>query len=336
MNLPCQRRFFCILPRLHRKPLSTPVTLCALLLTFLLFLATPSFAEHTNRPVKVLMLFYGDKDSPAYDQFESGIRSKLEQELDAPVWIYSETFDEAWLGHSTDYAKMMEQFLKVKYEKRGIDVVVPVGEYPIQFISERHKRLLPEAKIVWMSFGIAPRTAVPHSTGMTLQTNLGATVELALSLNPETRHILLVSGATQMDRGLGQLALNDALKSIQQTNKTVDIKILPPQTFSETKATLASLPPDTVTVYISYFGDSVGQGFVSARILPTFAAATNRPMYGWNSVYLGRGIVGGNLVDMEANGGLVGTQLARVIHSEDPDSIPVSNGDLARTVFDWK
>ena len=282
------------------------------------------------------MLFYGDKDSPAFDQFQSGIRNKLEHELDAPVWIYAETFDEAWLGQSPTYALMMEQFLRAKYGKRGIGVVVPVGDYPIQFMRERHKRLLPDAKIVWISFGVAPRLAAPDSTGIAMRTNLGPTVELALLQNPGTRHILLIAGATAVDRVFGQLAFNEAMKYIQEKHKAVDLRILSPGTFAESKAALAALPPDTVSVMVTYFGDSVGQGFVSARILPTFSAATNCPMYGWNSVNLGRGIVGGSMVDMEENGGLLGSLMARVIRGEDPGSIPIAKGDLAHSAFDWK
>src|SRR6476660_8886345 len=113
----------------------------ALLLCVLLLVAAPSFCtgppQPVEQPVKLLMLFYGDKDSPAFTVFQNGLRARMEQELNAPVWIYEESFDEAWLGHSRSYERTMESFLRDKYAKRGIDVVVPIGDYPLKYVQSR-------------------------------------------------------------------------------------------------------------------------------------------------------------------------------------------------------
>src|ERR1700759_4256180 len=53
----------------------------------------------------------------------------------------SQPIGEEGLGRSLLYAAAMEQFLRDKYADREIDIVVPVGEYPLQFLQTRRKAL---------------------------------------------------------------------------------------------------------------------------------------------------------------------------------------------------
>ncbi len=306
-----------------------------LVIAFLLLAAASSWGAPITRPVRVLMLYFGGRDSLALDRFQVGIRTELEQDLDAPVTIYTESFDEEGLGRSPLYGAAMEQFLRKKYSEREIDIVVPIGEYPLEFIQARRKTLFSNAKLLYLSIGMPPRESVPNATGMVMPIDIGQTIEIALTQNPGTRHLLVIAGATAVDHGLAQLALGSA-QNLLEKHKEVVLQTLAPGSLAENLKAVATLPPDTVSVFVSYFGDSTGETFVGARILPNFSAASNRPMYGWPSIYLGRGIVGGNLLDMEGNGGAFGKLIARVVRGEDPRIIPLMNGDLSKNEFDGK
>ncbi len=86
----------------------------ALLLSALLYVAAPSYCAESPEPSKVQMLFSENTGSLASAQFQSGFRIWMEHALDAPVSIYDE------------------------HAYRGIDVIVPVGDYS-QIIWQRHK-----------------------------------------------------------------------------------------------------------------------------------------------------------------------------------------------------
>ena len=312
-----------------------PKLACALLLGALLLAATPSFCADPPRPARILVLWFGDKDSPALTQFEKGFRTTMERGLNAPVWIYDESFDEGWLGQAYPYAQVMEKFLQRKYAHRRIDIVVTFGAYPLQFLQQRRKTLLPGAKLMYFSWQ-SPQPPVPDTTGLVWDLDLASTLELALTQNPGTRHVLLVAGATASDRALAQLFLSTGLKFVREKHQLVDIQVLAPKTEDETLSTLAALPKDTITIFTTYFGDSAGQGFVPARILPAFSAVTNRPMYGWVDTFLGRGIVGGSLINVEAMGAAFGDLALRVVHGEKPGTIPEVRGGFPKNEFDWK
>ena len=307
----------------------------AILLVLLFSVAAPSWSSPPDRPIKVLMLHFGDKDAPAFELFRSGLRTKLEQELDSPVWMFTETFDEGWLGHAPQYAVMMERFLRDKYEKRGIDVVIPVGEYPLGFMQARRKTLLRGSKLLYLTLGRSPQQPISDATGMVLRLYLGSTVEIALSQNPGARRVLIITGATALDRSLAQLALDNTQNYLREKNKKIDIQLLAPGTFAESKKVLSALPPDFVTIFLCYYGDSVGEGFVPVRLGPLLSTATNRPMYSWIDPAIGRGAVGGNILDPEANGELFASLAVRVIHGENPADIPEIQGNLSNNKFDW-
>jgi PAS domain S-box-containing protein len=309
--------------------------LAGTLLLSVLFVSAPSFCADPPRPAKILVLWFGDKDSPALTKLDNGLRTTMERELDAPLWIYDESFDESWLGEGSPYAQRMERFLNDKYANRGIDIVVAVGNYPLQYMQQRRKTLLPNAKLMYLSWQ-SPQPPVPDATGMVWSSDLAPTLEVALTQNPGTHHVLLVTGATVPDRALGQLFLSTGLKYLQKKHPDVDIQILSPGTLDKTLSTLAALPKDTITVFTTYYGDSAGQGFVPARILSVFAATTNRPMYGWVDTFLGRGIVGGSLINIEAMGAAFGDLALRVAHGEKPGTIPEVRGDFRQNEFDWK
>ena len=294
-----------------------------------------SFCADSSRPVRVLVMWFADKDSPALTRFENGLRTTLERGVNAPVWIYEESFDQSWLAEDSSYAQTMDKFLNNKYAGRGIDIVVAIGNYPLQYLQQRRKTLLPDAKLMYFSWQ-SPQPAIPDSTGMIWDLDLAPTLEIALTQNPETRHVLLVAGATAPDRAIAQLFLITGLKYLQEKHKEVDIQVLPPQTKDETFSTLKGLPKDTITVLTSYYGDSAGQGFVPARILPALSAITNRPMYGWVDTYLGRGIVGGDLINVEAMGAAFGEIALRVVHGEKPGAIPEVKASFRHNEFDWR
>jgi len=304
---------------------------------FVLFVASLSFCADPPRPVKIVVVWFGDKDSPALTTIENGLRATLERGVEGPVWIYEESFDQNWLAEGSPYAQTMERFLNDKYASRGVDIVLAIGNYPLQYLQQRRKTLLPEAKLMYFSWQ-PPQPAIPDSAGVVWDIDLAPTLEIALNQNPETRHVLLVAGATAPDRAMAQLFLVTGLKYLQEKHKgkDVDIQVLPPQTEDTTLSTLKALPKDTITILTTYYGDSAGQGFVPSRILPTFSAATNRPMYGWVDTFLGRGIVGGSLVNVEALGSALGEIALRVVHGEKPGTIPEVRASFRQNEFDWK
>lgn len=255
--------------------------------------------------------------------------------MDGPVWIYEESFDESWLTLDPGYDRALEDFLQHKYAKRGVDIVLTMGDHPLEYMLKRRKTVLPSAKLIYFAMGHSPRFR-EDATGLAWQFNLVPTLEAALLQNPTTRHVLLITGATAVDRAWAQSFLATGVKYLEERHSSVDLQVTPSETIDQTSSRLGALPKDTITIFLTYFGDSAGQGFVPARILPTLSAITNRPMYSWLGNYLGRGIVGGSLANNEAIGVALGDIAVRVLQGERTNSIPELRFDFQQNAFDWQ
>jgi PAS domain S-box-containing protein len=104
---------------------------------------------------------------------------------------------------------------------------------------------------------------------------------------------------------------------------------------AELKNRLASLPPNTVILYLSFFLDPAGNSYSGPEALSLFAPTSSVPTYGISETYMGVGIVGGSLIDFEALGKRTGQIALRVLAGErvsdiHPESVPNVQ------VFDWR
>jgi PAS domain S-box-containing protein len=114
------------------------------------------------------------------------------------------------------------------------------------------------------------------------------------------------------------------IKALDFSNNSVD----------ELKRKLSSLDAETIVLFLDLTADSTGEEYISARVLPEIARAANRPMYGIFSEQVGRGVVGGSVIDMHEIGGVVGNTALRVLQGEKPESIPFTTSQFQHYVFD--
>ena len=84
------------------------------------------------------------------------------------------------------------------------------------------------------------------------------------------------------------------------------------------------------------FEDGLGETFIPAEVVDTLSKAANAPVYGHYRTYLGRGIVGGRLVDFEAEGAKAAKLALRILGGEKPERI-ISLGTVDDPfTFDWR
>jgi signal transduction histidine kinase len=168
----------------------------------------------------------------------------------------------------------------------------------------------------------------PEMTGFTIQIDIEGTLDAALALLPETRRVALVAGADNY-----RAAVARALAARRDRLQVIELVDLP---IAETRQRLAELPPDTIVLYGAINRDGAGQAFTSVRALERLAPVANRPIFSYPRTYLGHGIVGGSIVDLEAAGREAARLVLRILAGELPSAIPVSEVDVNHLLFDGR
>ena len=111
----------------------------------------------------------------------------------AGVDYYSEFIDQNRFAE-TDYVTAFADFLRLKYGGHAFDLIIAMDDNSREFLETTRQDLFPSVPVVFFSLRPAPRR-LPNSTAVVGELNLAATLALATELQPDLRHVFVVSGA---------------------------------------------------------------------------------------------------------------------------------------------
>ena len=99
-------------------------------------------------------------------------------------------------------------------------------------------------------------------------------------------------------------------------------------------ARVSNLPEHTVIVQSSYQVDGIGRRFHGIDLVPHVSNAANRPVFTPLDLALGRGVVGGSIIDFEDIGRDAGTVASRLIRGATLPPAPVPSYATSAPQFD--
>jgi C4-dicarboxylate-specific signal transduction histidine kinase/ABC-type uncharacterized transport system substrate-binding protein len=289
-------------------------------------------AGETQR--NVLLLFAGESLLPANQAVLGGLQSALKSEEPSHLQIYDEYLDLLRFP-GTGQREAVASYLKAKYSATHFDAAVAIGPDALRFLIERNEDIASGAPIVFSAVSENSLKSIqltPRITGILSQFDLVKTVNLALTLQPDTRHIAVVSGASPFDRYWEQTA-RIKLRSFESR---FPFTYLAAQPLDELLARVGALPANTIIVFLSITEDGTGQRFTSADMAEAVARRANAPTYSVYDTYMGRGIVGGYMDTFDAVGRATGALAIRVLRGEDPGKIRPYEAETHRFIVDWR
>jgi signal transduction histidine kinase len=253
----------------------------------------------------VLLLYSSDQTLPATNIVGAEVLRELESSTAPKVEVRSDFLDMSRFKYPA-YRDDLAEFLTKKYAGAGIDLVVALGPPALDFIATYRDRIAPGAKIV---FGLVSEPELAESRlppgevfGIVSDYDVGKTMELARSLQPGARSIVVASGTLPYDRRLEAKA-REALAPLAGRYAITYLSDLP---FDEVLASVAKLPKDTIVLVLSYFQDVTGRRFVPRESGGAIARAASAPSYGVYDVFIGLGVVGGYTDTFESAGVALG------------------------------
>ena len=329
---PCFCFCFWLIKRL--RTVSTRALIPALLfLTTIgaLIISFPGSANAEAQSKRVLILSSYDLNRPAIIPFIQSLRSTIVNNSRSHV----EFFYEFQNSHIADaHENALVSFLKEKYGRQEFDLVIALGAPAINILLRHESEVLTNTPKIFYLHDETENTAQgfwPRATGVWATLDIDKTAQLALNLHPDAQNLLVITGSSNEDQFLRQQA-QAALKKYE--NK-LQITYLDNISMNELKAKVASLPPHTIVIFLAFFLDSAGNSYASPEALSLFAPNSAAPVYGISNTHLGRGIVGGSLIDSEALGRLTGELSHRILEGEKVSDIrPQTLPNVAS--FDWR
>jgi signal transduction histidine kinase len=285
-------------------------------------------ARASQSAKQVLVLYSLRRDVPAADVGETQRPRILRNTVPGGVDYYSEFLDRS--RFHTDYAPALRDFLRLKYEGQAFDLVIAFGDATVAFIEKNRDILFPETPIVF--FSSRPLSRPAHSTGVVVEPDVAGTMLMATELQPDTRHVFVISGAESSEPSFESIA-RAQFKSFEPQ---LTFTYLTGLTKQELEPRLATLPEHAIVYYLSVERDRNGQNFHALEFLDWVTAASRAPVYSWIDSAMDHGIVGGSLRDQVAEMQAVGELAVRVLRGALPQGISVVSPNLHVRQVDWR
>ncbi len=278
---------------------------------------------------RVLVLYATRKDAPSANAFERVFQKTLSDGLGGRLDYYAEYIDVARFP-DPEYQAALRDFFRRKYEPQRFDLVLASTNSGFEFVTRYGAELFPGVPVVF-SGGLNMRR-IPNSTGLVYPIDIKSTLDLALRLQPNTKHVFVVSGASEFDKYYE----NIARLQFQDYESRVAFTYLMGRSLKDLREMVATLPKNSIIYFLTMAEDTMGNKFIPLDALNKIFAAANAPIYSWNELVMDHGIIGGSLLSTEVLAQQTAELALRVLQGENPDQIPVIETKPNINMFDWR
>jgi PAS domain S-box-containing protein len=288
----------------------------------------------TSQPKTVLAIYSEQRLLPSMRQLDTALRDGLAVETNPSLTYLSEYLDFGRFGGPA-YDKLVSDFLRNKYSGQSIDAIVAVGPLALPFLYRHREDLFPGIPVVFLGVtreAVQAQALPPNFVGVPVSVEPVPTIRLALSLQPDAREIVIVTGTSEYDRAWEAAWRRD----LPQLQTYVPIRYLTGLALDDVLRQLSHLPANTIVYFSTFFRDGAGRTYIPARALRQMADVSTAPIYGSYSTYVGVGIVGGYVFEIEDVGRQATGLVQKILNGE-----KVARQDLPAMVpshylVDWR
>jgi signal transduction histidine kinase len=299
----------------------------ASLVVLLLSIQTATAVAQVNEK-RALVLYATRRDAQISIVGEREISRILDAAVPKGVDLYSEYIDRARFPDAS-YRAGFADFLRVKYAGTRFDVVISMHDVATDFVADYRSSLFAGTPLVFFSAQDTPLRP-PNSTGIAAPINLAGTLDLALRLQPDARHVFVISGSDGATREF----LDAARVQFQALQPRLEFNYLTAFNTPAFDERLRNLPPHSLVYFLGVNRDGAGQGVVSLNYLDHVAAVANAPVYSWVNSVIGHGTVGGHLKNQTREVSAVAELATRVLRGESAEAIPLVRENLNENEVD--
>ena len=248
------------------------------------------------------------------------MRASLAQEATRRIVYFSEPLD-AQRFQVEAYEPELVALLAKKYSGLRFDVVVAISQRALEFFNRYGALLWPGARLVfsgWPGETFESASGLPpDATAVVADVNVRETFELARRLQPNARRLVVISGASDLDR----INEREVRRVLGSGTDRLPVEYLTGLPLPELVSRLAAEPADTIVFYVAQFRDREGRPYTPREVLRAISARSAAPVYGMVETYLGFGMAAGIAESYEEHGKLVGQLVREALAGRPPERV---------------
>ena len=304
------------------------------ILAFVTLLAISFQSSMAAEPRRVLLIHaFGHAYSPWSDMAGS-FRAELAKKSREPIDIYEVSLDTARVLDPQDEGPFIE-YIRTLLSGRKLDLIVPIGA-PAAFFVQRHRsQLFPSTPMLIVGADrrrISSATLPENDAAVLLNLDLSAYLKNILRLRPDTTNIAVVVGNSPVER----YWTSELHRDFQPFADQLNIEWFNDLTFDEMLKRAGKMPPHSSIFWFLLSEDSASVPYSQDRALEMMREVANVPIFGMGDFELGRGIVGGPLMQTQTLGQQAAEVGLRILKGEKPRTINSPYVQFGTPVYDWR
>ncbi len=283
---------------------------------------------------RVLILHSLGFSSPASVAVDEEIRAALDNSP-YQIELYEETLQGILFSDPASQREVRLGLIR-KYRDRRPDIVIAVASAPIRFMAESHDEFGPNTPVVICASSedqLDNLKLESRFTGAWRNLDAAKTLEAALQLRPDTKHVVVVGGGVYWYDKRLEAIVKEQLHSYESRFAFTYLSNL---TMPALLEQLRRLPEHSIVFYTAISQDAAGTHFIDeTQSLPMVVGAANAPVFVTEDTFIGQGTVGGYVTSYREEGRVAGSLAVRILNGEKPQNIPIVK-DANLYMFDWR
>ncbi|MDQ1240347.1 MAG: hypothetical protein QG577_2533, partial [Thermodesulfobacteriota bacterium] len=306
-------------------------------LLLILFLIESLCAAESKEIKRVLIVYSEDRDHPAHELTDRGIRETFRSNERFDIHLYTEYLDASRFS-GPSHARAFAEYLHSKYSGFKMDAIVAVYPAAADMLLGEARSAFPSVPIIACAVNRSYAESLDRSpsrsfvTGVVMGDNIAGVLDSALRMRPETKRAALIAGTKSNDAYSEQI-FRQGLKTYAPELEVIDLTKLP---IEDILVRVGTLQPGSIILYSGIFRDGAGKSFVPREALSMISRAASVPVFSLYDSYLGFGIVGGSLVSLEKQGIEAARLALRILGGESPASLPFNGEQAYASLYDWR
>jgi signal transduction histidine kinase len=301
-------------------------------LSMLLAVIAPQ--SEAAEPKQVLLLHgFGHAYDPWSDVAQS-FQSNLIRSTQDPIDIFEISIDSARI-QTPDDAKPFIDYIRAIVFHRKPHLIVPVGA-PAAFFAQRHRsQLFPTTPMLIAGAAerrISKESITAQDTAVLFDVDLRALIENVISVRRETRDLVVFVGNSPVERYWA----SELRREFEPLRDRTNVTWLESLTFAEMLEHAAKMQAESAILWIGFSEDVAGIPYSQSRALDEMRKVAAAPIFGSADYQLGRGIVGGRLLQTQRIGQAAAAVALRILNGESPASIELRKVAMGTPTYDWR
>jgi PAS domain S-box-containing protein len=275
-----------------------------------------------------------EREFTPFDTFAANFRKDLSEKSPRPIDFIEVSLQPARLGGSLQ-EKPIADYLFSVFGEYHLDLVVTIGGPAAVFAQKYRQKLFRGTPLLLAAVDqrfLETGAFTAKDAAIAVRIDGTLIVENITRILPQTTTVFVVIGTSEFE----QYWRDELERQFQRFNGRLRFVWSNEFSFDDTLTLAAALPPHSAIFYVLLSLDANDVPITEERALGELHAVANAPIFGFHSTQVGRGVVGGPVMDIEALSGHATTAALRILRGESPDTIKTATQVPGPAIFDGR